>query len=405
MCEPATGSTAVSSNRSPTRSSMSDDAEPVLEGAGRVAIGDPAGDLVEREEAEPDRELAPEVGPSPGQCRRPAATIVVIRKSPNAGMTNTNAPGGRGHSTPRCRARPARARPLAVRRQQAMRAQRAKEGATRGTMGSPAALPADVAHLDLGQVGRCWRSGSPSSGRRASPRSGRSPRASSSSEASPRTTARRSWPRTREQAGVQPSLGREACARAIAAERLRDGGDHADLAAAVPVAPAPCDLAAVVRLDGLERQLGVDRGDDLGRRNDLVEPPAVRVADVHVLDEAEDVPPLAERAAPSAGCSCSLTPRLTTMFTFTGRPAAAAASMPSSTRSTGKSTSFIAREDLVVERVQADGDPPQPRILQHRRLLRAAATRSSSASGRAPESRPAARSAARGRGARAARRR
>src|SRR5207244_659987 len=41
----------------------------------------------------------------------------------------------------------------------------------------------------------------------------------------------------------------------------------------------------------------------------------------------------------------SLAPRLTTMFTFTGaRPAAAAASIPSSTRATGKSTSFMARK-------------------------------------------------------------
>jgi hypothetical protein len=37
-----------------------------------------------------------------------------------------------------------------------------------------------------------------------------------------------------------------------------------------------------------------------------------------------------------------LTPRLTTAFTLTGSPAADAASMPSSTRATGKSTSFIA---------------------------------------------------------------
>ena len=40
----------------------------------------------------------------------------------------------------------------------------------------------------------------------------------------------------------------------------------------------------------------------------------------------------------------SFTPRLTTAFTFTGSPAAAAASMPSSTCSTGKSTSFSARK-------------------------------------------------------------
>ena len=39
---------------------------------------------------------------------------------------------------------------------------------------------------------------------------------------------------------------------------------------------------------------------------------------------------------------CSLAPRLTTMLTLTGKPASAAASMPSSTLATGKRTSFIA---------------------------------------------------------------
>src|SRR3989442_7722009 len=41
-------------------------------------------------------------------------------------------------------------------------------------------------------------------------------------------------------------------------------------------------------------ELRVDRGDNLPRRDDVVEPPAVRVADVHVLDEAEDVTGAAE---------------------------------------------------------------------------------------------------------------
>ncbi len=45
----------------------------------------------------------------------------------------------------------------------------------------------------------------------------------------------------------------------------------------------------------------------------------------------------------SATIPSSFAPRLTTAFTFTRRPAAAAASIPSSTRCTGKSTSFSAR--------------------------------------------------------------
>ena len=52
--------------------------------------------------------------------------------------------------------------------------------------------------------------------------------------------------------------------------------------------------------------------------------------------------PVPRKCSASATSSPSLTPRLTTQFTFTGSPAAAAASMPSSTRPAGKSTSFSA---------------------------------------------------------------
>src|SRR5437868_6593017 len=61
-----------------------------------------------------------------------------------------------------------------------------------------------------------------------------------------------------EEACVETPLGRDPRARAVAAERLRDRGDDADLAAPVAVAPAPRHLAAVVRLRRFERQLGVD---------------------------------------------------------------------------------------------------------------------------------------------------
>ena len=67
---------------------------------------------------------------------------------------------------------------------------------------------------------------------------------------------------------------------------------------------------------------------------------------------------------------CSLTPRLTTQFTLTGIPTACAASIPSSTRETGKSTSFIARKIVVVERVEADGDALEAGVLERLRLLR-----------------------------------
>ena len=60
------------------------------------------------------------------------------------------------------------------------------------------------------------------------------------------------------------------------------------------VAPALRDLAAVLRVGRLYRKRSVHRGDDLGRGHDVVHPPAVGGADVHVLDEAERVARLAE---------------------------------------------------------------------------------------------------------------
>ena len=56
-------------------------------------------------------------------------------------------------------------------------------------------------------------------------------------------------PANGEEARVELAVGREPRPRAVAAERLRDGGDDADLAAAVAVAIPLRDLAAVRRLD------------------------------------------------------------------------------------------------------------------------------------------------------------
>jgi hypothetical protein len=93
-----------------------------------------------------------------------------------------------------------------------------------------------------------------------------------------------------EQARIELAVGGEPSAGADAAERLRHGGDDADLAGAVTIPVAPRHLAPVVRLDGLERPDGVNRPDDLGGGNHFLEPPAVGRAHVHVLDETKDVP-------------------------------------------------------------------------------------------------------------------
>ena len=114
--------------------------------------------------------------------------------------------------------------------------------------------------------------------------------ASSSSEAPARTRPRRSWPAHGEETRVELAVGRQPRPRAVAAERLRDRGDDPDLATAVPVAVALRDLAAIGGVDRLEGKVGVDRRHDLGRRHDVVQPPAVGMADIHVLDEAQRVP-------------------------------------------------------------------------------------------------------------------
>ena len=73
--------------------------------------------------------------------------------------------------------------------------------------------------------------------------------------------------------------------------------------------------------------------------------------------------PVPRKRAAIATMSPSLTPRFTTMLILIGAsPAAAAASMPSSTFATGKSASFIALEGRFVERIEADRDAVEARL-------------------------------------------
>src|SRR5207248_9497302 len=81
---------------------------------------------------------------------------------------------------------------------------------------------------------------------------------------------------------------------AIAAESLRDRRDDTDFAAAVAVAPPLRNLAGIVGTGARERKHGVDRADNFGGRHDVVHPPAACCADVHELDEADDVSRAAE---------------------------------------------------------------------------------------------------------------
>src|SRR5680860_825284 len=93
----------------------------------------------------------------------------------------------------------------------------------------------------------------------------------------------------RKQAGEQLAVRRDPDPRAGMAERLGDARDHPDLAAPVPVTPSHGCLAVVVWRDLLQRQFGVDAADDLGRWNHLAHLPAIARADIHELDETQNV--------------------------------------------------------------------------------------------------------------------
>src|SRR5207248_578803 len=78
------------------------------------------------------------------------------------------------------------------------------------------------------------------------------------------------------------------------AERLGDGCDDAEFRGAVREAPSLGNLAEIVRLQRFDRPFAGDGLDDLAAGDHVLDPPAVGVADVHVLDEAEDVAAAAE---------------------------------------------------------------------------------------------------------------
>ena len=76
-------------------------------------------------------------------------------------------------------------------------------------------------------------------------------------------------------------------------------------------------------------ELARDARDDLRGGDDVVGPPAVVVADIHVLDEAHDVSRARGSSGPGRTTACSLTPRCTTMLSLTAEAGVGAASMPS----------------------------------------------------------------------------
>src|SRR5947209_12087089 len=87
-----------------------------------------------------------------------------------------------------------------------------------------------------------------------------------------------------EQAVAEHALGGEPDTVAAAAERLRDAGDDADLAAPVEVTEALCGSRAA-RRHHLERVDRVDGGDDLRGRDHTARRPATVGVEGHELDE------------------------------------------------------------------------------------------------------------------------
>src|SRR5579875_3748251 len=92
----------------------------------------------------------------------------------------------------------------------------------------------------------------------------------------------------REQARVQHAVRREPRARAVAAERLGDGGDESNLASAVGEAVALGDFAPIVALERLEGPALGNARDQLARRHYELLLPMVAVAHVHIFDESHD---------------------------------------------------------------------------------------------------------------------
>ena len=134
-----------------------------------------------------------------------------------------------------------------------------------------------------------------------------------------RAAARAGRARGREQAGVElPSVESRARVQSRQNACVTDAMTPIS-PRAVPVAPALGDLAAVVGIDRLERQLARRCARTISRgRHDVVHAPAVGRADVHELDEAQDVAACRGSGAPSATIVWSFTPRLTTMLILIG---------------------------------------------------------------------------------------
>ena len=149
----------------------------------------------------------------------------------------------------------------------------------------------------------------------------------------------------REQTEEELAFGRQPRPVAVAAERLGDARDRADLAGgAVAVAPALRGLSGGRCRQRRELELAPRRRTtSADGRTSSMRQPLVAPTSMYSMKRSATSRPRKWRAIGTI--SWSLVPRLTTMLTLIGpSPARSAASMPRSTSATGKSASFMRRK-------------------------------------------------------------
>src|SRR5690606_18446055 len=97
-----------------------------------------------------------------------------------------------------------------------------------------------------------------------------------------------------KQARVQSAICRQPCTTAGSTERCRYRRDEADLSRAILVGIAAGDFTRIAATQGTQRPARVNALEQLTRGHDLLHAPAVAVAYIHVLDQANDVAGTAE---------------------------------------------------------------------------------------------------------------
>ena len=171
-----------------------------------------------------------------------------------------------------------------------------------------------------------------------------------------------------EETGIHGALRGKPQAGTGTAERLRHGRNHADLAAAIPVAPAFGHFARIVCIDGFQRHGDGYAAHDFGGRNHIVHTPAVGGAHIHVFDEADDVAAALEVAC-HVDDAVVVDAALHHHVDLYRREADTSGFFDAIQYLGDREVHVVhGAENGVVERIQADGHAGEPGILQRLRL-------------------------------------